>query len=175
MADGSDMRLEPSSIVPGPETGRAFRDALGRFATGVTVVTARTPDGPIGMTVNSFASLSLDPPLVMWCAAKKSERYASFVEADSYVVHVMAAGQCDLALAFARSAQAFEGLDMEPGESGAPLIQDCLARFECSTTQRLDGGDHTILVGRVTRATVVEGDGLVFSGGRYGRFVDGAV
>jgi flavin reductase (DIM6/NTAB) family NADH-FMN oxidoreductase RutF len=153
-----------------PQDARAFRDALGRFATGVTVITCDTGTGPLGITANSFASLSLDPPLILWSPAKHSSRYPFFAAAPHFAVHVMGDDQFELAQGFARSGDAFGSVEWQTGAHGVPLISDCLARFECTLEAAHDGGDHTIIIGRVTRVSARDGDPLVFQGGRYGGF-----
>lgn len=158
-----------ATFVPGADTARAFRDALGRFATGVTVVTCEA-DGPVGITANSFASVSLDPPLVLWSPARASRRFDAFAAAQHFVVHVLGEGQTAVALAFAKEGDAFDGLPTTRNPEGAPVIEGCPARFECRTHARHDGGDHEIVVGRVLRAASGEGHPLVFHGGTYGRF-----
>ncbi len=157
-------------FVPGPDTAHSFRTALGRFATGVTVVTCQSEIGPVGMTVNSFASVSLDPPLVLWSPAKTSSRYRAFVEAERFVVHVLGAEQEDTCRQFANDADNFEGLELSTCEGGAPLILGCLAHFECSRYAVHDGGDHSIVVGRVEAASAKDGKPLVFAGGAFGGF-----
>ncbi|MCB2111203.1 MAG: flavin reductase family protein [Defluviimonas sp.] len=156
---------------PSPEGRRAFRDALGRYATGVTVVTALGPRGPVGITANSFTSVSLDPPLVLWCPARDSQRFAAFSGAGHYAIHVLAADQTDLALRFARGGEDFAGLGRATTPEGLPALPRCLARFDCAAHGNHDGGDHAILVGHVLRATVFGGDPLLFWGGRYGDFL----
>ncbi len=170
MADGTAHMAQMRSFIPGPETQRQFRDALGQFSTGVTVVTAQTAQGPIGMTANSFSSISMDPPLVMWSPAKSSSRYAYFTQAQHFAIHVMAAEQEDIALGFARSGQAFDGLAVDINAQGVPLLNDCLARFECSTHEIHDAGDHAIVLGRVLSAASREGDALTFCQGRFRAF-----
>lgn len=149
----------------------AFRAALGRYATGVTVVTATTGEGPVGITVNSFTSLSLDPPLVLWCPAVASTRYRAFAGAAHYAIHVLAADQLDICRRFAREGRDFSGLDVETTPEGAPALPDPLARFDCAADAAHPGGDHAILVGRVLRAVTRPGDPLLFWGGRYGDFL----
>lgn len=158
---------------------RRFRDALGAFATGVCVITARGPAGAgqrqgqgsaVGITANSFASLSLDPPLVLWSPARASRRFAAFTAARHFAIHVLAEDQFALGRHFA-----LQGLDFDlPGVStspdGVPLLPGCLARFECRQEAVHDGGDHALIVGRVLRATSRPGTPLVFSAGRYGGF-----
>lgn len=157
-------------FVPEPDNQRFFRHALGSFATGVTVVTVMTAAGPIGMTVNSFASVSLDPPLVLWSAAKSSTRHGLFIEADHYAIHVLDADQDDLGARFTRGGCGFEGLPWQENQESAPVIPGTLARFECSRHTLHEGGDHTIVVGRVLRAAHREGEPLCFSRGAFGRF-----
>lgn len=146
---------------------RAFRDALGRFATGVTVVTVPSADGPVGITANSFASVSLDPPLVLWSPARGAGRYPHFATAPRYAIHVLNAHQQAVADGFTRARDAFDGLDWQEGEAGVPLIAGCLARFDCQLVAAHDGGDHTILVGRVLRAGFRDGLPLLFQAGRF--------
>ncbi len=161
---------EMAEVVPGPNTQKAFRDALGRFATGVTVVTTHSEIGPLGITANSFASVSLDPPLVLWSPAKHSRRYHAFAEAADFAIHVIGAEQAEIASRFSRNGTAFDGCDWAPSDRGVPLLNGCLARFECSTVTTHDGGDHRIVIARVLRATWRDGAPLVFSQGQMGRF-----
>lgn len=158
--------------VPNPSEPRLFRDALGRFATGVTVVTACDADGgaPLGITVNSFASVSLDPALVLWSAARSSLRHRHFSAAPVFAIHVLRADQQALAERFTRSGHGFEGLSHRLNENAVPLIDDVLARFECQTEATHEGGDHTIIIGRVTRFDLgPEAAPLTFFAGGYGR------
>ncbi|MBC7141473.1 MAG: flavin reductase family protein [Rhodobacteraceae bacterium] len=158
-------------ITPGPGGERDFRAALARYATGVTVVTARSDRGPIGITANSFTSVSLDPPLVLWCPARASARFPAFVAADRYAIHVLAADQLDLCRRFARAGEDFSGLAMTATPEGLPILPGCLARFDCTAEAVHEGGDHAILVGRVLRASVRKGEPLLFWDGRYGDFL----
>lgn len=169
MADGGAPRRS-EDFVPSPATEAAYRAALGRFATGVTVVTTLCPMGPLAITANSFSSLSLDPPLVLWAPARNSKRFEAFTEASHFAIHVMAEGQFDTAKDFARDGFAFGNLSRTDGPGGIPLLDDCLARFTCARHAIHDGGDHAIVVGRVLGATLRDGQPLVFAGGRYGRF-----
>ena len=168
MADGGALMSQ--TFVPGPDTMRAFRSALGRFATGVTVVTTQTDDGPLGITANSFSSVSLHPPLVLWSPAKSSRRFAPFTEAEHFAIHVLACHQADICGGFVTEGNAFEPLEWAQSARGTPLIDGCLARFECERHAVHDAGDHAIVIGRVLEATFEEGDPLLFVGGRYGRF-----
>ncbi len=159
------------SFVPGPDTAPLLRRALGRFVTGVTVVTVPTSDGPMGITANSFTSVSLDPPLVLWCPARASRRFGHFVDAPHFAIHVLGAEQAGVAGDFARGAGLFTAQAHSP--EGVPLLPDALARFDCALHAEHDGGDHLIVVGRVLRATLRAGAPLVFAGGDYGQFSAG--
>lgn len=165
-----DCTMPMKSFVPGPDSKREFRDALGRFATGVTVVTTATPTGPVGITANSFASVSLDPPIVLWSIGRHSKRFDAFAACEHFAVHVLGADHLDVGRRFARSGDGFAGLELQKNGAGVPLLADCLSRFECSRIAAHDGGDHLIVLGRVTTATLREGEPLLFAGGEYGRF-----
>lgn len=164
------MSMNHETFEPGPDNARAFRDALGRFATGVTIVTTQTEDGPIAITANSFASLSLDPPLVLWSPAKASSRFKPFAEAEHFAIHVLAADQAALCTEVAKDARRFRPGDLTENENGVPLIETALAHFECRRDAVHDGGDHVIVVGRVERVRMREGDPLLFLNGQYGGF-----
>lgn len=146
---------------------RAFRAALGAYATGVTIVTVPAPDGPIGITANSFASVSLDPALVLWSPAKSSKRFNYFSGAPHFAIHVLDAHQQDICNGFTKDKSAFAGLDMDTNTHGVPLINGCLARFECSLHAEHDAGDHTIIIGQVNRAMSRDGLPLLFQAGRF--------
>lgn len=152
------------------ELSRALRDAFGRFATGVTLVTAPSEIGPIGITANSFSSVSLDPPLILWSPARASRRFEAFASAEHFAVHVLRSDQLDLARAFTHHGTAFDGTEMTLSEDGVPRLDDVLARFDCVRHAIHDGGDHAIIVGRITEMTAHAGAPLIFSGGRYGDF-----
>jgi len=173
MPDGSFQPQHASRIVPGPETQKDLRRAFGQFATGVTVVTAQTDTGPVGMTANSFSSVSLDPALVMWCPAKSSSRYAGFAAASHFAIHVLGAEQEEMALGFARRGDAFDGLDLRHNGAGVPLLQNCLARFECRTHALHDAGDHAIVLGAVEMAEMRPGAPLIFCQGAFRAFDKG--
>lgn len=147
-----------------------FRNALGRFATGVCVITAN-PEGhaPFGLTVNSFSSLSLTPPLVLWSLQKTSDTMEAFRVAPHWCVNILAAEQRDLSGRFAKKGNhALHEADYETGSTGLPVLKHALASFECAADARHDGGDHIILIGRV-EAMQVRSDGhpLVFYQGGY--------
>lgn len=152
-----------------PTDPRALRDAFGSFATGVCLVTTQGLEGPVGFTANSFASVSLDPPLVLWSPARASRRFGIFVAARHYAIHVLAADQAELVGRFARDGDGFRGLEHGSNDQGQPTLP-AIARFDCAAHAMHDGGDHAILVGRVLRVTLREGAPLIFSRGRYGGF-----
>ncbi len=164
------MSQIPQSFDPAGADPRAFRNALGQFVTGVTVVTCATNDGPIGITANSFASVSLDPPLVLWSPAKDSQRYPFFMATERFAIHVLRRDQGAICRGFARSADAFDTAEWRESPEGVPLIEGCLARFECSTEAQHDAGDHSIVVGRVLRVTTQPGEPLIFAAGVFGAF-----
>lgn len=150
----------------------ALREALGAFATGVTIVTALTRESgePVGFTANSFTSVSLEPPLLLVCLAHTAASYKVFREADSFAVNVLAADQEATALRFAtRGADKFGATRWHPGAHGAPLIEGCLARFDCTMHQRLVAGDHDILMGQVTGFSRHAGEALLYHGGAFQR------
>ncbi|SMY09131.1 FMN reductase (NADH) NtaB [Flavimaricola marinus] len=165
-----DILLTPGTPFSPEADTRAFRDALGAFATGVTIVTTDSADGPVGITANSFASVSLDPPLVLWSPAKASHRFEHFGAAQRFAIHVLSAAQMNICEAFTKSKTAFTGLDWVTSPSGVPLINGVSACFECSLEATHDAGDHVIVIGRVIRAHHGGGDPLVFHAGKYGAF-----
>ncbi|QHI98773.1 flavin reductase [Xylophilus rhododendri] len=147
-----------------------FRTALGMFATGVTIVTARTPEGAlVGLTANSFNSVSLAPPLVLWSLSHASSSMAAFLQGTHYAIHVLAAEQKDLAMQFAsRGADRWAGVEFSEGTSGAPLIRGAAATFECFSRSRHVEGDHTIFVGEVEACHHrADARPLLFHGGRF--------
>lgn len=148
---------------------RHLRHALGRFATGVTVITTRTLDGKLeGLTANSFSAVSLDPPLVLWSLRQNAPSLQSFLNAGYFAVSVLAADQRDLSRHFATPAEdKFASAAHGKGLGGCPVLQEALASFECSTEHTVVGGDHIIFIGRVHRATYRDGEPLIFSAGQY--------
>jgi flavin reductase (DIM6/NTAB) family NADH-FMN oxidoreductase RutF len=151
-------------------TALEFRAALGMFATGVTVVTARLPDGrPVGLTASSFNTVSLAPPLVLWSLAQSSSSMPAFAAGAHYAIHVLAADQLDLALQFAqRGIDRFAGLAHAPGIAGAPILAGAAAVFECFSRSRYAEGDHTIFVGEVERCSHRPGASpLLYHGGQF--------
>ncbi|MCT4611128.1 MAG: flavin reductase family protein [Pelagimonas sp.] len=164
------MSSNTHSFDPNTSDSRLFRAALGQFATGVTVVTCPSESGPLGFTANSFASVSLDPPLVLWSPARSSDRHAAFVNAKHYAIHILGQAQEKLCSGFARQADAFDLCDWSYSPQGVPLLSECLTRFECTQVAVHEGGDHSIIIGRVDLATVQAQEPLLFQGGKLGRF-----
>ncbi|NIZ14258.1 flavin reductase family protein [Phaeobacter sp. HF9A] len=160
---------QPQSFVPDPDNGRALRDAFGLFATGVTIVTTTGPRGCVAITANSFSSVSLDPPLVLWSPARASCRFALFSEAEHYAIHVLEAGQQELAWTVAKDGAALATADLAQNAEGVPVLEQCLARFDCRRHALHAAGDHAIVVGEVLHATMQPGDPLTFFGGRVAR------
>lgn len=150
---------------------REYRNALGSFATGVTIVTTRDGGGlPVGVTANSYNSVSLDPPLVLWSLARTSRSFDAFHGADHFAIHVLTGDQEDLAIRFAsRGEDKFAGLDLGDGLGGVPLLGHCATRLQCRTVARHDGGDHVIFIGQVERFDRCGGEPLLFHQGRFGR------
>lgn len=148
-----------------------FRSALSRFASGVTVLTTHTDDGrDLGMTATAFASLSLDPPLVLVCVDREASMASPLEHATHVGVHVLAAEQEALSRRFAdRESDRFAGLAVARGAGGVPLLEGAIARLQCRITERHPGGDHVIVVAEVLEADVAEGAPLLYFRGRYGR------
>jgi flavin reductase (DIM6/NTAB) family NADH-FMN oxidoreductase RutF len=151
-----------------------LRKALGHFATGVTVVTTRAADGsPDGITVNSFASVSLDPPLVLWCLGLSAASYDTFRLAGQHLVNVLAADQLDIARHFAtRGAKRFDGVRWSPTDTGLPRLDGCIGWFELGIRSRHEEGDHLILVGRIESFEIVRGKPLVFFNSQFAELAD---
>ncbi len=152
-------------------TDAHFRNALGAFATGVTIVTTKDADGgDVGLTANSFNSVSLDPPMVLWSLAKTSANLLAFKTNPYFAVHVLSANQQELSDRFAkRGADKFGGLVVGRGIGGIALLDGCSARFQCRTAFQYGGGDHVIFVGEVNKFDHSELEPLVFHGGKYAK------
>ncbi|MCK7598279.1 flavin reductase family protein [Microbulbifer sp. CAU 1566] len=151
------------------ERSRALRDTLGHFATGVTVITTLDAKGqPVGMTVNSFNSVSLDPALILWSIDRASLSYAAFTEGERFVVHILKGDQQHVSNLFAgRGADKFGQVKWHAGPGNVPQLDDCAAMFHCRRAQNIDGGDHTILLGEVLEFSASGGEPLVFHRGSY--------
>jgi flavin reductase (DIM6/NTAB) family NADH-FMN oxidoreductase RutF/flavin-dependent dehydrogenase len=169
-APAAELYLENSSRAAAEQFDRrGFRRALGQFATGVAIVSARGKDArPVGLTVNSFSSVSLDPPLVLWSLSKHSPSYADFATATHFAINVLAADQHHLSRKFSTPvADKFAGVDCEDGLAGCPLLKGATAHFVCRRVQEFDGGDHVIFLGEVEDYKWREGEPLIFHSGRY--------
>jgi flavin reductase (DIM6/NTAB) family NADH-FMN oxidoreductase RutF len=162
--------VSPPRALPPNFSTTEFRDALGMFATGVTIVTARAADGTfVGLTANSFNSVSLTPPLVLWSLARSAGSMAAFSAGSHYAINILSADQQDLAKQFAmRDHDRFGGVQFVPGAGGAPLIAGAAATFECFNRSRYEEGDHVIFVGEVERCMHRAGASpLLFHGGKF--------
>jgi flavin reductase (DIM6/NTAB) family NADH-FMN oxidoreductase RutF len=164
----NELASDQSSLDP-----RDFRNALGSHPTGVTIITAADDAGkPHGLTCNSFASVSLNPPLVLWSLVVYSRNMSVFQNASHFSVNVLGVSQQALAVKFATpSSRKFEGVDWTPGLGGAPLLSGSVANFQCRTVDRYYGGDHIIFLGAVESYSYNRDEALLFARGKYGRFV----
>ncbi|MEI9886759.1 MAG: flavin reductase family protein [Rhizomicrobium sp.] len=150
---------------------RAYRAALGSFPTGVAVVTtAASAEHHLGITVNSFTSVSLEPPLVLWCMDKKSDRYRAFTKAESYTVSILGTDHQEISARLAKPGNhSLDGIALAPTALGPPALADALAVFECKAQSVHNAGDHAILIGRVLRFSRRDaGAPLVYYRGKYG-------
>jgi flavin reductase (DIM6/NTAB) family NADH-FMN oxidoreductase RutF len=163
-----------STTTQSPDGGRALRSALGRFSTGVAIVTTLTPDArPTGVTVNSFGSVSLEPPLVLFSLARRAAIYGVFAPARAFTVNVLGQGQKLVSNRFTRPGSlVWDDIAHRTGANGCPVLADSLAWFECERHTEYDGGDHGIIVGRVIAfgTSGEDSDPLVFYRGNYGSF-----
>jgi flavin reductase (DIM6/NTAB) family NADH-FMN oxidoreductase RutF len=147
---------------------RGYRRALSAFATGVAVVTARSASGPLGLTINSFASVSLQPPLILWSIGERSADPEAFCTAERFAIHVLGAGQRAECERFARSgSDRFADARWEPDADGVPRLAGCIARFQCRRHAVYPGGDHRIIVGEVLGFETATGAPLMFVLGQY--------
>lgn len=146
-----------------------FREALRCFATGVTIITTVTPEGePVGLTANSFNSVSLTPPLVLWSLNRRSRSLAAFENASHYAINILRADQMELAGRFASSVEnRFEGVDWYFGKNGMPLLEGSVAWFECTSATKHEGGDHVIFIGEVVDTAHAPGTPLLYASGNY--------
>lgn len=164
------MSTFPNPIESGDPAAdaRAFRRCLGQFATGVTVMTTRHGEQLAGMSVNSFAALSLEPPLVLWSIRRQSASLPVFQAAGHFAVNVLSADQVEVSNRFSSPGTDKFGLSSwSLGRLGAPLLAGCIAHLECQVEQMIEGGDHLIVVGRVAHYARHQGDPLIFLQGRY--------
>ncbi len=167
------MTIDPSTDIDHVLADTvAYRRALGAFATGVCVVTAEGASGPLGITINSFTSVSLKPRLVLWCLDAESERQSTFATADRFSIHVLRADDRDRANRFAKGDWMLSERDFTPDAARRPILPHTLARFDCIAHDRIPMGDHLTIIGRVENYQAVDGDGLTYFRGRYGRAPD---
>ena len=147
---------------------KTFRLALGRFMTGVTVVTTRCRDAIAGVTVSSFNTLSLDPPLILWSLALKAPSLKVFRDSNRFAVNILADDQSNIALQFARPADdKFVNVETTAGAGAVPLIAGAVAHIECTVEHRYPGGDHELYIGRIVRASATEKTPLVYGQGKF--------
>jgi flavin reductase (DIM6/NTAB) family NADH-FMN oxidoreductase RutF len=150
------------------DNARSLRQALGKFATGVTVVTCQGAKGPCGITANSFSSVSLDPPLVLWNIAKVSNSLQAYLVAEHFAINVLGAGQREISHHFAQADHTrFNGIEYDVSKHGVPLIPGSVACFECRTHQVHDCGDHYIIIGEVDSFRCNGDEPLLFYSGEY--------
>ena len=177
----ASLLVQPGDVARSPDFDTPhFRGALGQFATGVTIITTRAMDADgktqlLGFTANSFNSVSLDPPLVLWSLARAAASLAVFLDNSHYAVNVLASDQIELSRRFgtrsstrvADLGQRFDGIAWREGYRGAPILDGCCAWFECFNRSRYEEGDHVIFVGEVERCEFSVREPLVFQGGNY--------
>jgi flavin reductase (DIM6/NTAB) family NADH-FMN oxidoreductase RutF len=157
-------------------SAQAYRRALGAYPTGVAVVTADLSVGAAAITINSFVSISLDPPIVLWALADTSDRYARFAGAERWGVSVLAPLQEALAACFAeKGARRAEDSEIEHWPDGPPILRHAIARFDCRTTERRHVGDHLVIFGEVLRFDAPGGDALTYHRGRFGQSISPGV
>ncbi|MEM1360626.1 MAG: flavin reductase family protein [Pseudomonadota bacterium] len=154
-------------FTPDETNTRALREAFGQFATGVTIVTAPHEDGVVAITANSFSSVSLSPPLVLWSPDRNSRRFPYFEAARHYAIHVLATDHDALCWKVAKDAYGLRAHDLPLNEDGVPVLENCLARFDCTQKAVYDGGDHAIVLGQVDRVEMrQDGEALAFFKGK---------
>lgn len=164
----SVIRTVPVDSGDPAADSRAFRQCLGQFTTGVGVMTARSGGTCVGLTANSFSSLSLDPPLVLWSLSRTSRSFEAFSTSEAFTVNILAAEQISLSQNFAsKKDDKFEGVEWFDGETGAPVLGGVVAYFECERHACIDGGDHVIMVGRVRHFARFDRQPLLYAQGRY--------
>ncbi len=163
------MSIQSSSAGPPEFDSRQFRTALSQFATGVTIITTRLPDGSfLGLTASSFNSVSLDPPLVLWSLAQTAKSLPVFTGNSHYVINILSGNQAALAERFAkRIDNRFEGVEFELSHTGLPILKGVAAWFECHNRSRYPEGDHVIFVGEVERCNATPQPALVFHNGKF--------
>jgi flavin reductase (DIM6/NTAB) family NADH-FMN oxidoreductase RutF len=164
--------MSQAELILDAETRQSYRAALGGFATGVAIITVVDGDHAVGLTVNSFTSVSLDPPLVLWCLGEQSDRGVFFRPAPNFVVNILGEDQQSLADRCAKRGQyRFEADELDHLRPGRPALPGCVARLWCDTHDQVSMGDHVAIIGRVRAFDSRPGDGLSYFRGRYGTAV----
>jgi flavin reductase (DIM6/NTAB) family NADH-FMN oxidoreductase RutF len=158
------------TVPPAPDAFDvpAYRRALGGFATGVCVVTAHTAEGPFGITVNSFTSVSLSPPLILWCLDRASWRHDAFAQADHFAVHMLPVEDREMSDRFAWGVCRLSSEEFDSSSPEPPRLKNALTRLDCVARERIVMGDHLTIVGEVHRFETRPGDALTYYRGRYG-------
>ena len=164
--------MSPSAPRPLPPDDATYRTVLGHFATGVVIITAIDGDEPVGMAANSFTSVSLDPPLVLFCAAKSSSTWPRIETSGNWAANILDDDGEEVCRLFAqKGADRFARIAYTPGRTGSPILEDALAFVDCETIAKHDAGDHVIVVGRIVELGYQhEGKPLLFYRGGYGRY-----
>ena len=162
----------PTSPDTGGIDAAHYRNVLGHFPTGVTIITGKHEDSPVGMAIGSFSSVSLEPPLVLFCPQKSSSSWPLIEASGAFCANILSSEQEDLCRVMAsKSADKFEGVGWRPGASGSPVLNDVLGWIDCTIERVHDEGDHFVVIGRVLELDAAnEGLPLVFYRGGYGRF-----
>ncbi|MBD2763594.1 flavin reductase family protein [Kocuria sp. cx-116] len=162
--------MSSTTLIPQDPTSdlKAFRNALGTFPTGVAIITTRSGDKSVGITVNSFSSVSLDPAVISWSISTTAPSWSVFQHANYFAVNILACEQDRLSTQFARPADdKFAGVSQRSGVTGAPLLEGCTSAFECSMYQHIEIGDHFVIYGKVEAYHHAGHDPLVFHRGAY--------
>lgn len=157
---------------------RQFRNALGCFASGIVVATGTMPDGTgTGVTISAFSSLSLDPPLILFCLGRQAQCLPAFVKGRAFAINVLSDQQKDMSIHFAaKQTDKMKGVKVNAGKNGAPLLSGCLAHLECECADVVEGGDHLIVIGRVDDLSYAQGgQPLLYYRGSYGSLANGEV
>ena len=163
--------VEFEEFIPTEENGRQLRNAFGCFATGVTIVTVNSDEGPIAITANSFSSVSMNPPLVLWSVDKDSSRAPFFLGEKNFAIHILDASQEEICWRIAKDKNGLKAGEYTLSDKGVPLLNMALARFECSQYSVTEGGDHRVIIGEVQRVRMdTESTGLGFFRGQVGEF-----
>lgn len=155
--------------MPNPDH-KDLRSAFGTFATGVTIVTCIDHQGPLGFTANSFSSISLDPPLLLWAIAKSSLRHDAFCTAGQFAIHVLAYEDQDQAMSFAKDGRSFDPQKWDLSPNTPPRLKSARSTFICERHAVYEGGDHSMILGKVIDCKTIEGKSLVFCAGQYASF-----